>query len=93
MAGDTNRLCIKFTASFKKACIEMCGLSFSHFFIQLSPTIHICSISSFKAAVLFSQVANMTSMTNMSRAKGTKDMLFRILLAAIIAHLKDKEIA
>ena len=29
----------------------------------------------------------------MSRAKGTKDMLFRILLAAIIVHFKDKEIA
>ena len=49
-----------------------------------------CSLS--QAAVLFSQVANTTSITNMPRAKDTKDMFFKILLAANIVHSKDNEI-
>ena len=49
--------------------------------------------SSPKAAILFSQLAKITSMTNMPSTNDTKDMSLEILLALNIVCSKDNEIA
>ena len=42
-----------------------------------------------QAAILFSQLANITSMTNMPSTNDTKNMVLEILLAPNIVHFKD----
>ena len=47
--------------------------------------------SSPQAAILFSQLANTTSMTNMPSTNDTKNMSLEILLALNIVSSKDNE--
>ena len=42
--------------------------------------------NSHQAAILFSQLANITGMTNMSSTNDTKNMILEILLALNIVH-------
>ena len=49
--------------------------------------------SSPQAAILYSQLANITSMTNMSSTNDAKNMSLEIVLALNIEHSKDNEIA
>ena len=49
--------------------------------------------SSPQAAILCSQLANITSMTNMSSTNDAKNMSLEIVLALNIVHSKDNEIA
>ena len=49
--------------------------------------------SSPQAAILFSHLANIISMTNMPSTNDTKNMFLEILLAPNIVHSKDNEIA
>ena len=46
-----------------------------------------------QAAILFSQPAKITNMTNMPSTKDTKNMYLEILLAPNIVHSKGNEIA
>ena len=48
--------------------------------------------SSPQAAILFSHLANIMSMTNMPSTNDTKNMFLEILLAPNIVHSKDNEI-
>ena len=49
--------------------------------------------SSPQAAILYSQLANITSVTNMSSTNDAKNMSLEIVLALNIVHSKDNEIA
>ena len=49
--------------------------------------------SSLKVVILFSQLASITSITNMPSTNNTKNMFLEILLAPNIVHSKDYEFA